>query len=176
MRRRWAPLPCGHYEASSDGLVRRIGKRKPMSMSVNSGGYFKVTTTVGGQETTTAAHRLIARAFLGHPRGRIVNHIDGDKQNNAIGNLEYTTPAGNSRHAVMMGLVARGERHGRRTKPHRTARGERVNTAILTADLVRAMRRMRDAGATLLAIAAKFGMSKSGVHGVCSGKNWRHVA
>jgi hypothetical protein len=50
-------------------------------------------------------HRLMAKTFLPGPEKPHVNHIDGNKQNNSIDNLEWATPQENSQHAVDTGLI-----------------------------------------------------------------------
>jgi hypothetical protein len=50
-------------------------------------------------------HRLVAQAFVANPNGyNVVNHLDGDKTNNAASNLEWTTSHGNNQHAWDTGL------------------------------------------------------------------------
>lgn len=176
----WQPCLSGVYEVSDTGLVRR---REPpragrlLSQSLVSGGYWRVSACVNGRELTCPVHRLVAEAFLGPcPPGMCVNHKDGCKQNNYPSNLEYVTPAGNSRHAMLMGLCPSGERHGRYTAPHRTARGERVNTCRLTEADVRLARMLRADGWTLPRLCIRFGLSKSAMHALCTRKNWGHVA
>lgn len=50
-------------------------------------------------------HRLMAITFLSGPQKEHVNHIDGNKQNNAIDNLEWATPKENTHHAIALGLI-----------------------------------------------------------------------
>lgn len=50
-------------------------------------------------------HRLMAKTFLPGPEKPHVNHLDGNKQNNSLTNLEWATPSENSQHAVDTGLT-----------------------------------------------------------------------
>lgn len=174
-RETWKTCLGGVYEASSLGRVRRAVRCNVLSQSRVSG-YPRVSVCLGGIELSRMVHALVAEAFLGpRPPGAYVNHIDGVKTNNTPINLEYCTPRENSEHAARMGLVASGSRHGRYTKPHRTARGTRVNTARLSERDVIRMRALRGSGATLTALMKEFGLSKSATHQVVTRKSWRHV-
>src|ERR1044072_3133814 len=56
-------------------------------------------------KTHYSLHRLIYTLFIGIiPEGMEINHIDGDKLNNKVNNLEALTPTENMRHAIRIGL------------------------------------------------------------------------
>lgn len=59
-----------------------------------------------GERKYYSIHRLVALTFLKNPRGnkKYVNHIDGDKTNNYVGNLEWVTARENALHAIEHGL------------------------------------------------------------------------
>ncbi|CAE7735898.1 unnamed protein product [Symbiodinium sp. CCMP2456] len=61
-------------------------------------------------------HRLVAATFLGQPPAAdlLVNHVDGDRGNNHVDNLEYATPSQNQRHAISAADV--GKRRGQNGK------------------------------------------------------------
>lgn len=68
-------------------------------------GYYLVTLVNQGKRSNKHIHRLLATHFIPNPFNKPqVNHIDGNKQNNALSNLEWVTSQENSRHAVDMGL------------------------------------------------------------------------
>lgn len=68
-------------------------------------GYFIVTLVHEGIRKNQFIHRLLAQNYIPNPLNKAqVNHIDGNKQNNALSNLEWVTPKENAQHAVRIGL------------------------------------------------------------------------
>lgn len=69
------------------------------------GGYLGVNLSNNGSVKKMKIHRLVAMAFISNPENKkCVNHIDGNKQNNHIENLEWVTYKENSVHASNIGL------------------------------------------------------------------------
>lgn len=110
----WRVIPSFPiYSASNYGRIRNDGTGRIMHVYVGTRGYLMLTLRRDGKQITQSVHRLVAEAFLGGPHpGLDVNHIDGDKTNNYIENLEWCTREENVRHAVNTGL-----RKGPRRKP-----------------------------------------------------------
>ena len=76
-----------------------------LSKMVGSMGYYKVVLCNGSKSKQVNIHRLIAIAFIPNPNNYPqVNHMDGDKQNNSINNLEWCTSKHNIRHSWAIGL------------------------------------------------------------------------
>lgn len=75
---------------------------KPAKAVLNGRGYLKVFLPTGdGKRTSRPIHRLVACAFLDNTeRLPVVNHIDGNKHNNDVTNLEWVTHQENSRKAL----------------------------------------------------------------------------
>src|SRR5688572_4423933 len=106
----WKDVPGyeGYYQVSNNGLVKRVKatlQRPADSLVINyrqNTGYIYVYLQRGhgAKRVHCRVHRLVMMAFRGEcPPGMHVNHIDGDKANNHIDNLEYVTPSENSYHA-----------------------------------------------------------------------------
>jgi hypothetical protein len=90
------------YSATNDGKIisyRNSADGRELSPSTTNG-YEKVCLhDRAGNKKNFQLHRLIAMAFIKRKRGcNIVNHIDGNKMNNAVSNLEWTTRRGNAQH------------------------------------------------------------------------------
>lgn len=88
---------------SSSGRVLsyKSGSWRELEHSL-SNGYHRVGV---GHSNPKLVHRLVAETFIPNPSNKPhVNHIDGDKSNNTIGNLEWATAAENNRHAWENGL------------------------------------------------------------------------
>lgn len=107
----------GLYEVSNDGRVRRLRfingrhnfeKIKESKQTLNTWGYMTVNLCKNGKSNTKRVHRLVAEAFLGESNLQI-DHIDGNKQNNNLSNLEYVTPKENTNRAWRKGLAKNTE-------------------------------------------------------------------
>ena len=78
-----------------------------MAPSISQCGYIKYNLAKEGKSKTINAHQLVAQAFLGHKNNGhnlTINHIDGNKVNNSVDNLEIVTMTENRRHAIRNGL------------------------------------------------------------------------
>lgn len=87
------------YHVTKDGEVyNRHGKR--MKGTDNGKGYLIVGITDSGVRTTKAIHRLVAEVYLPNPNGLTdVHHIDNDRTNNTVGNLQWVTHGENIKHS-----------------------------------------------------------------------------
>lgn len=94
----------GLYMVDSLGNVYRQDG-KVLIQHKNKFGYMNVMLRKDGKQKQHKVHRLVAQAFIPNPQGKEqVNHIDGDKTNNAVWNLEWVTPKENVNHAFRTGL------------------------------------------------------------------------
>lgn len=94
-----------NYKVREDGLV--VGARgQPLKYDYNRTGYARVSLCKDGIVSRKFVHRIVAESFLGTPdyERPIINHIDGNKNNNHYLNLEWTTHRENLKHALDTGL------------------------------------------------------------------------
>jgi len=111
------------YFISSHGKVKREGR--VIGGSKEGKGYIiyslYVTPSV---KTIKKAHRLVAEHFIPNPENKPqVNHIDGNKLNNHVDNLEWCTNRENIQHALNNGLIdTRGEKSGKNIYPEAVIR------------------------------------------------------
>lgn len=84
-------------------VFNRSGKE--LKQWLTRDGYCMVRLCRNGYEKSCSVHRLVADAFFdGNHDGYEVNHIDGDKQNNFVGNLEWVTRSENLQHSYKANL------------------------------------------------------------------------
>jgi len=90
-----------NYEISNKGSVRNNKTGKVLKITTNNNGYQLVCLSYKNKKQTAYIHRLVAEAFVAtnlDMRTSVVNHIDGNKSNNTIENLEWATYAENAYH------------------------------------------------------------------------------
>lgn len=151
---------------------------RPLATHINNRGYRAVCL----RKTTFMVHRLVAQAFIPNPENKpVVNHIDGNKLNNHVSNLEWATVAENNRHARETGL-------------HKQARGHKINyvsadskkkalanlkdKSKLTPDEVRYVRRVhipRSKEFSATALAAQFGTSVAAMCKIVNGQTYSDI-
>lgn len=104
----------GLYQVSNLGRVKSLPKydrkgrfhSERIKAPANNGtGYLVVNLKHDGKQQMRTVHRLVAEVFLPNDNTSLeINHIDGDKSNNCVNNLEWCTRSENIRHAVKNGL------------------------------------------------------------------------
>ena len=104
---RWIDGYDGIYSIteSAEVISYKCRKRKILKPAGKNDGYLSVVLSKDGIKTTRNIHRCVAVAFLDNPNQFTqVNHIDGNKSNNNISNLEWCNASHNAIHAFRMGL------------------------------------------------------------------------
>jgi hypothetical protein len=148
---------CDKYEVSSAGRIRRSKPAKGTVVGL-------VRTPQIGKEgyarimyrglPTNLVHRIVANAFLGDISGKDINHINGNKSDNRIENLEICSRSHNMKHAIH-------------------CLGTRISK--LTVDSVLEIRKLSSYGLSYGEIAKAFDVTATNVWSVVKRKSWAHV-
>lgn len=117
---------------------------------------------VGGK--LQRVHRVVAETFLTNSEtyGLDVNHIDGNKKNNHISNLEWCTRSHNIRHAHTLGL--------------NKCRLENHFNAIYTNEFVHSVCKRMEEGYRNIDIVREFNVTKDWISSVRTGKLWSEIS
>lgn len=163
----------GFYKVSNLGNIKSVDriiqrktsemkiKGRQMSQYLGNRGYPMINLCINGRCKRHLVHRIVATAFLSNPLNKsYVNHIDGNKQNTNLKNLEWSTPKENSIHAHVNGLANVG-------------RGEKQHSAKLTVDKVKYI---RESSKTIKELSMMFNVSKQAIRDVKMKRSWKHVS
>ena len=112
----WKDIPSyeGLYKISNLGRLKSLKKGEEiLSPPTYNTGYIVAKLFKNGIYKRIGVHRIVAMSFIDNPLNKkMVNHIDGNKLNNCLSNLEWATSQENHTHAQLKGLKAKGESHG----------------------------------------------------------------
>jgi len=125
--------------------------------------YLQFNIVVNGESTTLKQHRALALAFIPNPNNHTqVNHINGDKHNNNLSNLEWVTPSENVLHSYRIGLASN--------------KGERHPLSLLKDQDVREIRELlSDKKLKQHQIGALYGVKHDTISRIKTGSHWSHV-
>lgn len=146
------------YYVTEDGRVYSLKSYiylKPMLTGRKRAQYYSVNLRLNGVRMHKIS-RLVATAFIPNPLNLPqVNHIDGNKLNDHVTNLEWTDESGNMLHAYKMGL-------------NKSKRG-------LTDEQVLKVRELKKTGMAGSKIAAMFSVNKVTIHMILRGEIYKNV-
>lgn len=182
----WLPVVGweGLYEVSNRGRVRSLDRlliftrvrlkivqqcrvvrkgRMLVCHGQQSSGYLAVNLSREHQMSRKVVHRLVMQAFVGPGAyGEQVNHINGDKCDNRLENLEWVTPAENTRHAFALGLRF-------------TRRGYKVKYRV-TPTQVKEIRCLSAEGWSLRMLVDRFDAPMSTINRIVLRQTWKNVS
>ena len=157
----------GLYEVSNLGRVRSLKRATTRGVVLKQTvkhGYMQVCLSKDGTPSTKRVHRLVAEAFIANPMDKpVVNHINGDKTNNAVSNLEWATNSENELHSFR--VLGKKPNSPWKGKPRKFARKLSYADAIAIIDSKRPSREL----------AAEYGVSKTTILNIRKRKIYKEV-
>lgn len=175
----WVRIPDyeNYYVISNFGNVRsilrkiirsngtyQVFKPKDISVSISSNGYPSVSLTKNGKSRMYNIHSLLGLAFIDKDylkKKLVINHIDGNKLNNNLKNLEIVSSSINNIHAKDLGLNKN--------------RGETSSKTNLTNTIVLEIRELVKNGVMYKEIAKKYNITIGCIKSISIRKNWKHI-
>ena len=156
------------FEVSSYGRLRNRLTGHIYSPSVLSSGYLCVRTSLGSRakRINIIIHKAVAHTFIDNPNDYPeVNHINGNKRNNEVSNLEWCTRQDNEIHKYACGLIDID-----------LLKAENASSAKLSWDAVHDIRKNCILGSHtngIRSFARKYGVCRKTVESVIHNKTWK---
>lgn len=152
------------YIVTGEGKVYSLNRNRFMKFDINNCGYERVELRVNHKPKKFFVHRLVAQMFIDNPNNlKVINHKDGNKLNNNVENLEWTTQSRNVLHAYETGLAYHHK-------------GEDMYSSKLKETDVYRIFELRDKEKwTFQRIADKMNVTLSCVHSIYKRRTWKHL-
>jgi hypothetical protein len=177
----WRPIVGyeGLYEVSNKGRVKSLAKswlngRKNSNVFtknetilkkyIQKNGYERIVLRSNNTKKDLLVHRVVAITFIPNPNNKpAVNHIDGNKLNNNIYNLEWVTYKENSKHSFITGL-------------NKGPVGELCGTSKLTENQIIDIRSKYSKGNFLQKeLAEEYGVTRQAISKIILKNRWKHI-
>ncbi len=158
----------GIYAVTKRGEVWSYPKRggewggKWLRQTQNSSGYHVVGLHKGGKLKKGRVHRLVATAYIDNPSDKpLVNHINNNRGDNRVENLEWCTQKENMVHAIMSG--------------RKNDRGENNPSSKLTEEDITDIRAFAKNGIKQKDIARVYPVSQANISDIVNRRLWSHI-
>lgn len=167
MNKELYPIPgWPNYFITEEGSVysEQKGVLIEKKQQNHTGGYKTVSLWLNGKGRSCFVHRLVIITFKGIYSNRKlhVNHIDGNKTNNHLDNLEAVSCSDNLKHSYKIGM-------------HKPGRGEAAGNSKLKIEEVREIRQLLKEGKlSMPKIGALYGVSGDCIFGIKTNIRWQH--
>lgn len=166
----------GLYQVSNLGRVKSLprfrqshykggyySKTRIMRGEVTFNGYARVGLTKDNKTRKVRIHRLVAETFIDNPHNlEQVNHIDGNKNNNKVNNLEWVNRSQNMKHAYKNNLIfaPKGNKSSLYGKINGLCKHSKKVICVTTGDVYD----------SIIEIERKYGINHAGISACCIGK------
>ena len=153
------------YTIDEKGNIYSKRKRKYLKQTINKFGYCQVTLQKDKYKKMFSVHRLVAQAFIPNPKNKPqVNHIDSNRQNNNVKNLEWVTAKENKKHALDNNLL----------KPRKCEENGRT---AYTNDMINDVcRLLEESNLTIKEISEKTNVGVDTIYGIRSKNIWNDIS
>jgi hypothetical protein len=175
---KWKPIKGyeGRYSISDTGVVWSEGrwtewngtvrwtKEKEKLARFSPKGYVVVCLSTDGKNKAFSVHRLVAQSFIPNPEGlKEVNHINGDKSDNRVENLEWSDRSRNITHSYR--VLESSNKDGTNNGRH-----------VVNEDDVREIRMLKSQGISTRELSQRFGVSDGQIRRIFHRIAWSHVS
>ena len=149
------------YTISKEGVVYSLKNNKKLKPWINGKGYLQVRLYKDGKGYDKRVHRLVAETYIKNKENKEqVNHIDGNKLNNNVNNLEWVTNSENQKHAFQTGIHKKDP--------------EKCNLSKLTKIQVDEIRKKyKPRKVTHQMLANEYGVNRRTIENIINKKSWR---
>lgn len=162
-----------NYKVSNTGKVYSLDKSKVMKPWVINSGYYCIGLSNREISKRKLVHRLVALTFIENPLNKEqVNHIDGNKLNNNVDNLEWTTASENVNHNKVLGRL---DTHTARAELNKVQTKAVNQLDIETGKVIATYNTIREASKETGSQDGKITMVCQGKRKTHNGYSWEYV-